>query len=72
MLPLKTLSPKKEQRIPKGHKEKNATEGSGTKMVSDRSPRVSIWNPSVKLDEAPLPLDFSISDFPKRQSGLYS
>nr|XP_023900927.1 uncharacterized protein LOC112012777 [Quercus suber] len=38
-------------------------------MVSDHRPRVPIWNPSLELDRAPLPLDSSIRDFPKGKAG---
>ena len=42
---------------------------SGTEMVSNRHPRVLIWNPLLKLDRAPLPLDSSIRDFQMRKAG---
>ena len=38
-------------------------------MVSNRHPRVLIWNPLLKLDGAPLPLDSSIRDFQMRKAG---
>ena len=40
-------------------------EGSGIEVVSERRPRVLIWNPSLELGEAPLHLDSSIRDFQK-------
>ena len=42
---------------------------SGAEMVSNRHPRVLIWNPLLKLDRAPLPLDSSIGDFQMRKAG---
>ena len=43
---------------------------SGAEMVSNRHPRVLIWNPLLKLDRAPLPLDSSsIRDFQMRKAG---
>ena len=47
----------------------NATDGLGTEMFLDRLPRVSIWNPSLELDRALLPLDSSIRDFQKGKTG---
>ena len=47
----------------------NATDGLGTEMFLDRLPKVSIWNPSLELDRALLPLDSSIRDFQKGKVG---
>ena len=38
-------------------------------VISECHPRVPIWNPSLKLDGAPLPLDSSIKDFQKEKAG---
>ena len=38
-------------------------------VISKCHPRVLIWNPSLKLDGAPLPLDSSIRDFQKEKAG---
>lgn len=44
-------------------------DSSRMEMVLDRRPKVAIWNPSLKLDRAPLPLDSSIRDFQKGKVG---
>jgi len=56
-------------KIAKEAQRENAMDSSGTEMVSNRRPRVSIWNPSLKLDGALLPLDSSIRDFQKGKTG---
>ena len=38
-------------------------------MFLDRLPKVPIWNPSLELDRAPLPLDSSIREFQKGKTG---
>ena len=38
-------------------------------VISKCHPRVLIWNLSLKLDGAPLPLDSSIRDFQKEKAG---
>ena len=38
-------------------------------MMSDHHTTVPIWNPTLKLDEAPLPLDSSIRDFQQGKVG---
>lgn len=44
-------------------------DGSSIEVVSERRPRVPIWNPSLELDGALLPLDSSIRDFQKGKAG---
>ena len=38
-------------------------------IVANRSPRIPVWNPVLKLDGALLPLDSSIRDFQKGKAG---
>lgn len=59
----KELKPQKGAKITKGPQRRNMAKGLGTKMVSDRRTRVLIWNPTLELDKAPLPMDSSIRDF---------
>jgi len=67
--PLKDLEPYKGAKIAKRAPRKNMMEGSGTEMDFDHRPRVSIWNLSLELDGAPLPLDSSIREFQKGNVG---
>lgn len=69
MFPPKTSSPRVGKKLQKLHREKNMVEGSGIEVVSKRRPRVPIWNPSLELDGALLPLDSSIRDFQKGKAG---
>lgn len=48
---------------------KNTPKGSGADMVVDHRLRILVWNPVLKLDGAPLPLDSSIRDFQKGKVG---
>lgn len=69
MFPPKTSSPRNGQKLQKLHREKNMVDGSSIEVVSERRPRVPIWNPSLELDGALLPLDSSIRDFQKGKAG---
>ena len=65
VVPSKELEPQKGATIAKGAYRKTSVEGMGAERASKRRPRVPTWNPSLVLDEAPLPLDSSIRDFQK-------
>ena len=69
VIPSKELEPQKGAKIAKGAQKKSSSEGSITERVSNRCPRVPIWDPSLVLDGALLPLDFSIRDFQKGKTG---
>ena len=68
----KELKPQKGAKVAKGAQRKNMPKSSGAEMVADHRPKVPIWNPVLKLDEAPLPLDSSIKDFQKGKAGSVS
>ena len=61
--PSKDPEPQKGAKIAKGPQRRNMVEGSGTEIVSNYHARVLIWNPMIKLDGGPLPMDSSIRDF---------
>ena len=44
-------------------------EGAIIERMSDRRPRVPVWNPPQELDGAHFPLDSSIRDFQKEKAG---
>lgn len=60
VIPTKKLKPQKRAKIDKGAQRKSSVEGSITERVSNRRPKVLVWNLTLELDDAPLPLDSSI------------
>ena len=61
--PTKDPEPQKRAKNAKRTQRRNMVEGLGTEIVSDCHAKVPIWNPMLKLDGGPLPMDSSIRDF---------
>ena len=68
VIPFKELEPQKGAKIANGAQRKSSGEGAITERVSNRRPRVPVWNPPLELDGAPLLLDSSIEDFQKEKA----
>ena len=66
--PTKDPEPQKGAKTAKGPQRRNMVEGSGIEIVSDCHAKVPIWNPNLKLDGSPLPMDSSIGDFQQGKS----
>lgn len=61
--PSKDQEPPKGAKVTKGQQRRSSTEGSRIRVALDRCTKVPIWNPTLELDGAPLPVDSSIRDF---------
>lgn len=68
-IPSKELEPPKGAKIAKGAQRKPSSEGAITKRTIDCRPQVPIWNPTLELDGAHLPMDSSVRDFQKGKAG---
>lgn len=60
VIPTKELEPQKGAKIAKGAQRKSSVEGPITERVSNHRPKVLVWNLTLELDDALLPLDSSI------------
>ena len=67
VVPIKELEPQKGEKITKGAQRKTSAEGMVAERVFERRPRVTIWNPPLELDGAPLLPNSSIRDFQKKK-----
>ena len=61
--PSKDQEPPKEVKVAKGQQRRSSTEGSHIGVALDCRTKVPIWNPTLELDGAPLPVDSFIRDF---------
>lgn len=69
VIPSKELEPQKMAKIVKGAQRKSLAEGTVIERGLDCRPKVPIWNPTLELDGAPLPMDSSIREFQKGRAG---
>lgn len=61
--PSKDPKPPKGAKVAKRQQRRSSTKGSRTRVTPDCHTKVPIWNLTLELDGAPLPVDFSIRDF---------